>query len=228
METTIYLIRHSNKFDTKMFGNIKTSESLQNLKQKIILSDIGEERAKIMAGEKELQNIDKIYASNYVRTMETAKYMAINQNLKINIDERIGELVIAAPKKVSGEEFWNILEKTFADSKFKREDGESQEEVRKRMLEFLNEVLEQNSGKRVAVFSHGFAIMFLMLNWANLVLERKNKNEKLNIKITYNGNILVNGRPNSPDVFKLIFDENKELINMENIKFNDLPYLELE
>ena len=114
--------------------------------------------------------------------METAKYMAINQNLKINIDERIGELVIAAPKKVSGEEFWNILEKTFADSKFKREDGESQEEVRKRMLEFLNEVLEQNSGKRVAVFSHGFAIMFLMLNWANLALERKNKNEKLNIK----------------------------------------------
>lgn len=96
------------------------------------------------------------------------------------------------------------------------------------MLEFLNEVLEQNSGRRVAVFSHGFAIMFLMLNWANLALERKNKNEKLNIKITYNGNILVNGRPNSPDVFKLIFDENKELINMENIKFDDLPYLELE
>ena len=35
--------------------------------------------------QEELQNIDVIYASNAVRTLQTAKYMMESQNLKVNM-----------------------------------------------------------------------------------------------------------------------------------------------
>ena len=35
----------------------------------------GEKRAEILSNEKELQNIDVVYTSNCVRTLQTAKYL---------------------------------------------------------------------------------------------------------------------------------------------------------
>ena len=54
--------------------------------EKIILSTLGEERAKILSEQKELENIDVVYTSNCVRTLQTAKYLLEKQNLKVNID----------------------------------------------------------------------------------------------------------------------------------------------
>ena len=75
METTVYLIRHSVRLNMK--NNIEsyntTQESLIK-SEKIILSVTGEIRAEKLSNEKELQNIDVVYASNCVRTLQTAKY----------------------------------------------------------------------------------------------------------------------------------------------------------
>ena len=76
METTVYLIRHSVRLNMK--NNIEsyntTQESLIK-SEKIILSVTGEIRAEKLSNEKELQNIDVVYASNCVRTLQTAKYL---------------------------------------------------------------------------------------------------------------------------------------------------------
>ena len=92
METTVYLIRHSVRLNMK--NNIESYNTTQeNLikSEKIILSVTGERRAEKLSNERELQNIDVVYASNCVRTLQTAKYLMEKQNLKANLDERLDE-----------------------------------------------------------------------------------------------------------------------------------------
>ena len=69
--TTLYLIRHSIKYDIKdIVENYNTSDSEQIKNEKLILSIEGERRAEILSNEKELQNIDIVetvfeYASKF-------------------------------------------------------------------------------------------------------------------------------------------------------------------
>ena len=92
MKTTVYLIRHSVRINTKdVIESWKTSQDKVLRSEKIILSVTGEKRAEILSNEEELQNIDVVYASNCVRTLQTAKYLMEKQNLKANLDERLDE-----------------------------------------------------------------------------------------------------------------------------------------
>src|SRR5574344_1747133 len=88
--TTIYLLRHSQPF-RELLGEYNANEIEQLRNEKNPLSVNGEKLAKNMSEKKELQNIDAIYSSHYVRAMCTAKYIAENNNLKLNVDERLGE-----------------------------------------------------------------------------------------------------------------------------------------
>ena len=92
METVVYLIRHSVRFNNKnLIEKYNTNQNELIKYEKIILSVTGEKRAEILSNEKELQNIDVVYTSNCVRTLQTAKYLLEKQNLKVNIDERFDE-----------------------------------------------------------------------------------------------------------------------------------------
>ena len=90
--TTIYLIRHSEGFK-KIQGIMNTSDSVQLINEKNPLSCDGEKLAEKLASNPEFQNIDVVWSSNYVRALSTAKYFAVNNNLKVNIDERLRERV---------------------------------------------------------------------------------------------------------------------------------------
>lgn len=89
MDTVIFLIRHSEQYRDYEYNNDLDNERVRN--KKIILSVEGEEKAKIFAKKKELNSIDVLYSSDYVRAISTAKYIAKNNNLPINIDNRLGE-----------------------------------------------------------------------------------------------------------------------------------------
>lgn len=89
MEKEILLIRHSEQLkieDTKKFD---TSDQLNN--EKIILSVNGEKLAKEISELKEMQNVEMILSSNYVRALATAKYIAAANNIDINVDDRLNE-----------------------------------------------------------------------------------------------------------------------------------------
>ena len=87
--TIIYLIRHADTINEDGIRN--TSENLQIINEKEILSVEGEKKAKEMSEYNELKNIDVIWSSSYIRAKETAKYIAYNNNLPINIDSRLNE-----------------------------------------------------------------------------------------------------------------------------------------
>lgn len=87
MKTTIYLIRHSKQLKISL-----PKEDSQIANEKIILSILGEEKAKQLSiFLKNHYNIDYLYSSNYVRAISTAKYISDIFNIDINIDSNFGE-----------------------------------------------------------------------------------------------------------------------------------------
>lgn len=98
--------------------------------------------------------------------------------------------------------------------------NESQKVVRKRFEQAFNEVLKDNKGKRIAIFSHGYAITFFIMKWCKF----EYMGEKDYMRFTFKDREIFNKKINAPEVFKLEFNENNEIINIQNIEFCDLPY----
>ena len=217
MSTIVYLIRHSVRFNTNLILQYNTEQNKTLKFEKIVLSVEGEKRAEILSKDAELQNLDIVYVSNCVRTLQTAKYIIEKQKLKVNIDERFDERRVGKPNDDIVKDWWL---QQYINENYKTEGGESQKDVRNRFEEALEEVLEDHKGERIAVFSHGYAITFFIMKWCKFEYIEKEDN----IRFTYKGKEIFNNKINAPDVFKLEFDENKELVNIEHIVFQDLPY----
>ena len=211
--TTIYLLRHSQPF-RKLLGeyNVKEIEQIRN--EKNPLSVDGERLAKEMSDNKELQNIDAIYSSHYVRAMATAKYIAEKNGIELNVDERLGERRFGVDKM--SELPSNFFEEQFRNWDYKLSNGESANEVSKRMNDALSEILDSNKGKVIAIISHGTAISTMLKKWCDIKL---NEETKL-IEIYFNNKLVFDGNWKCPELFKAEFDDTNNLINIENIKYN--------
>ena len=86
-----------------------------------------------MSERSELQNIDVIYSSHYVRAMSTAKYIAEKNEIKLNVDERLGERKFGV-NDIS-ELPTTFFKDQFRDWNYKISNGESTNEVSKRTKE---------------------------------------------------------------------------------------------
>lgn len=217
METVIYFIRHSIRLNEKFINNNSTQNNKFVINQKVILNTEGEKRAEILSNEKELQNIDVIYSSSLVRAIQTAKYLAEKQDLPIIIDKRFNERNPGKPNDYIIKDWWL---KQYLDENYKTEGGESQKEIRERVYQAFNEILKNYKGKRIAIFSHGYTITFFLMKWCTFNYIR----ETDNIKFTFNNKEIFNKKVNAPEVFKLIFDDNNNLLDIQNIKFEDLQF----
>ncbi|MGM9850014.1 MAG: histidine phosphatase family protein [Bacilli bacterium] len=213
--TTLYLIRHSVRMKRDDIETYNTTQPRIIREEKIILSSEGEKRAELLSKEQELQNIDVLYTSNCVRTLQTAKYMMESQNLKANIDERLDERRVGI---INDKEVPDWFIRQYKDIDYKTIGGESMREVRNRFSEVIDEILNKNQNKRIAVFTHGYAITSYLLKYCKLLHISEER-----LEVEYNGKTLYNKRLNAPEVFKLTFD-NQELKNIELIEFDDLPY----
>lgn len=205
--TIIYLIRHADTVNENGIRN--TNEDSQMINEKEILSVEGEEQSKKLSENEELKNIDVIWSSSYTRAKATAKYIAHTNNLPINIDAMLCERKLGNLKEIAefmkDKESRDPSQEQLLYRKFKTSDGESAEDTNKRMTEFLNKILKEYKGKKIAVISHGGSIKFLLLNWC-LVNENK--------KLVYKNNELD---ITSPSLLKMIFRDN-ELINLQQLK----------
>ncbi len=197
--TTLYLLRHSKPLRV---NNDNSKDSLQVKNEKNCLSQEGEEIAK-----EKLKDIkvDIVYASNYVRAIQTAKYISED----INVVDELGE-------RVYGINSWDELpenyeRKQFFDENLKIGYGESQKEVRERMTKAINKILEENKGKKIAIVSHATAISYYLKNYCDIKFE----NDKLVYR--FNNKTKLNGYFNYCETFKLEFDDKNNLINIKNI-----------
>ena len=89
MRTNIYLIKHAEELEEKGIKN--TEESSQLVNEKFILSVKGEEQARKLSENPELQNIDILWSSTYSRAKGTAKYIIDKNSIDLNLDSRLNE-----------------------------------------------------------------------------------------------------------------------------------------
>lgn len=197
---TVYLIRHSK---TEKTNNVLNNDSLQLQNEKQLLSIDGELLAEEKMNNSSLKNIDVLYSSNYLRALGTAKYIARNNNLIINIHEGFGE-------RKFGISNWNEIPEDFYDRQASEENykignGESQIEVRERMYKSLMEVLEDD--KRIAIVTHSTAMLFLLMKWCDITKDN----------IFYNDKIIADTKVDNCDIFELTFDNNKDLVDIKKV-----------
>ena len=88
-------------------------------------------------------------------------------------------------------------------------DGESLNEVDERMNNFINDIIH-NSYNKTVIVTHGIILLSFLSNLCDFSYDGKA------FFIKYKNNILVNGNPKNPDVFKLTIDNGK-ITNIENI-----------
>lgn len=207
-KTIIYLIRHADTVNEKGIRN--TTETIQEINEKEILSIDGEKESEKLSKSQELRGLDAIWCSYYTRAKQTAKYIADKNNLEYNLDKRLGERKLGniddLAKFMSDKDSRDPSREQLAFPNFKTRDGESANDTKKRMSEFMNFLLKEYTGKKIAVISHGGSIKFYLLNYCtvNNELKLEYKGKELDVK--------------SPCLLKLTFNENK-LENLEQLEY---------
>lgn len=207
--TTIYLIRHSKPMKV---NNTFNKDNLQLQNEKTSLSIEGEQIAKEKLSKKEFDDIDIIFSSNYVRTIQTAKYLSEKNSVKINVISDLGE-------RKFGIDSWdelpdNFERKQFLDENYKLNNGENQKEVRDRMYSVIMKILNEYPNKRIAIVSHGTAISYLLKKWCDVnIVDDK-------LRYSFKNEIVFDGYFNYCETFKLIFDDENKLIDIKNIKLD--------
>ena len=207
--TTIYLIRHSKPMKV---NNTFNKDNLQLQNEKYSLSIEGEQIAKEKLNKKEFDDIDIIFSSNYVRTIQTAKYLSEKNNAEINVISDLGE-------RKFGIDSWdelpdNFERKQFLDENYKLNNGENQKEVRDRMYSIIMKILNEYPNKRIAIVSHGTAISYLLKKWCDVnIVDDK-------LRYSFKNEIILDGYFNYCETFKLVFDDENKLIDIKNIKLD--------
>lgn len=206
MEKKVYLIRHSEQLKTR--NEEEQNEQIKN--EKIILSVEGEKKAEKLSKIPQLQNIEQLWSSNYVRAISTAKYIAKENNIEINISSKLNERKLGdleTLKEMAKNKKNSYTTEQLLDKKLKNKDGESCKEVLKRMEEKIQEIVEKGP-ENIAIVSHGAAIKFYLSNHCKI-------DKKINF--IYNNEIIIKENLNSPDVMELTFINN-ELNNIKHIE----------
>ena len=198
METVVYLIRHSEVTPKSNVKFISSNDSGQIQNEKAFLSVSGEKKAEELSKHLELQNLDAVYSSNYVRALETAKYIAFENNTIINIDERLNERKIGQMEEMEWKEFNRLQMKDFD---FKLSGGESLNQTKKRMVDAMKNILMFETGNRVAVVGHSTALTCLMSAWCEI-----GHNYDDEIILSYGDETIIDGHFSAPMVFKVVFD----------------------
>ena len=205
--TTIYLIRHSKPLKV---NNEYTKDDLQTQNEKKILFFDGEKIAQARFESCIFDDVDCVYSSNYIRAISTAKYVAEKNNLEINIVDELGERKFGISSWSELPE--NFERKQFLDENYKIGNGENQKQVSERMYSAITKILDANKNKKVVIISHATAISYLLKKWCNIeIVDNK-------LRYLFNGKILLDGYFNYCETFKLVFDDNNNLINIDNIK----------
>lgn len=207
--TTIYLIRHSKPMKV---NNTFNKDNLQLQNEKSSLSIEGEQIAKDKLNKKEFDGIDIIFSSNYVRTIQTAKYLSEKNSVEINVISDLGERKFDID---SWDELPDNFErKQFLDENYKLNNGENQKEVRDRMYSVIMKILNEYHNKRIAIVSHGTAISYLLKKWCDVdIVDDK-------LRYSFKNEIVLDGYLNYCETFKLVFDDENKLIDIKNIKLD--------
>ena len=139
------------------------------------LSERGRKQAARLAKRLASDPPDVIYSSDSSRAHDTARAVAEVCGLPIHLEPRLREVDTGTWSNHSWREIqrlypdqWEQLRS--GDPHFRRGGAENAFDVQERMVEALREIVAAHEGKRIAVFSHGFAIRTYLAHLLDLPL----------------------------------------------------------
>lgn len=154
--TRIYLIRHCHPDYTK----------LAKLGDKHMpLSKIGLKQREYLQKKLDQIKIEKVYASEFTRALETADLYSLRKNKKIFIDKRLNELDWTDWYKIK---YFNMSEKTRVKriAKYQSMDNHMNR-LQTKARRLIYDIYKQNKGKRVGLFCHGNLIRAIITGILN-------------------------------------------------------------
>ncbi|WP_342598330.1 histidine phosphatase family protein [Psychrobacillus sp. FSL H8-0483] len=186
MSTVVYMVRHG---ESPKEGNDRT----RGLTGKGYLD--AQRVTDILKDEK----IDAVVSSPYIRSILTVEKIAQQIGQEVLVFEDLKERIFSSEnKRLADKELVQILEKSFFDSNFSLEGGESNADCQKRAIKVLKELLDTLRNKKVVIGTHG-AIMTLMMGYFDS---------------TYDLNFLHS--TSKPDIYRMEFNE-QELLHVQRI-----------
>jgi len=196
--TTIYLINNTLTMNKLKFMD---SESLEQKRKMRILSIEGEKESERLTNIKDLQMVNVIYSSPYVMSIGTSKYLANFLGLEIEIVEELGERVLGA---IGDKKIRMVSEMQENDFYYKLAGGESLNDVKRRMLNFINKVKRIDEDKTIAMFTHNVAITSYLSEYCTKGFNLDNR-----LILNYHDDAIIDGAWDGINIIELVFDKDK-------------------
>jgi broad specificity phosphatase PhoE len=144
METTILLARHGEtdwNRDRRWQGH-----------SDMPLNEAGRDQARALADELAGERIDAVYSSDLVRAHETARIVAERRGLDVTAVPDLREVNVGSWEGLSDEE---VRRRYPQAARGGWENGETYEQMGRRVIEALRRIADTHAGKRVLVVAHG-------------------------------------------------------------------------
>ncbi|MGD7024869.1 histidine phosphatase family protein [Rossellomorea vietnamensis] len=152
MKTFVYMVRHGN-------SPKEGKERLRGLSEKG-LTDV-----KRITEILKKEGIQTIVSSPYRRAVLTVEPLAKIIGEEVVIFENLKERVFSSEEnRVADKQLMPLLEKSFEDSNYALEGGESNEDCQLRAVAALREIVSTFCGQKIAIGTHG-AVMSLMMGY---------------------------------------------------------------
>lgn len=151
MKTTIYMVRHAES--PYLLGEERTRG----------LSKEGFAAADVVADLLEDVQIDYFASSAYTRAIQTVQVAADRRGAHIEAYEELIERPIKGlDYEMSWEEIEVAIKRSFADSEYALEGGESTGAAQARAIPVIEQLLEQYRGQSIAIGTHGNIMTIIM------------------------------------------------------------------
>jgi len=128
----------------------------------VFLSSEGERQIKEALERIKKEKIDIIYASDITRAKQTAEIVAGAIGVDIILDPRLRDINFGIYHGKTQEEFYSFV--TNQEERFTKapEKGESWNDIRERLIDFLKDIEKKYKNKNILLVSHGDPIWLLM------------------------------------------------------------------
>lgn len=160
MNTIIYLTRHG-----QTLWNIENRlQGRGNSK----LTEEGKGRAEMLSKRMKNIHIDTIYSSPLERAFITANIIKGDRDIEIITDDGLMEMCFGDYEGKKTEEIirenpnWDLKLIMKGDTKLVAPNGETLEEVRKRVANSMDKIIKENIGKTILIVAHGITLKAIM------------------------------------------------------------------
>lgn len=192
----IYLISNNLVLENIIY---QTDESLEQKRINRPLAVKGEKLACKLASNLDVQ---AIYSSDYASALATAKYVALEKNLPIYIDSNLRDTKIGELGKNKTIGILRVKQELDFDYSFVN--GESINETKLRMQKIMTEIIQDNKGCNIAVFTHKRAILSYLIDYTDVGFNLDNR-----LILSYDDKVIIDDADKDIDIIEITILDGK-------------------